>query len=241
VQKEDRVLAWAGIMALAVIALMLIASAVGPALAPSCPPGEGRNDCLLTAYTESLALYTLVLAVATVALVGVGLFQGAGIYRQVKLSRQEFNATHRPRLRLRLLKILPPEIGKKVVIHYELSNVGEAEAVNVANELTLQLKRLQSAREYKTKTFHLANVVAPGETVLVTNVTDADASLPSGAIDWVGEPIIIRGIISYKDRNGVPRKTGFIRTNVREKAASNLNRFYRIDSNDIQADYEYED
>ena len=240
-QREDRAIAWAGVIALGVVGLMLIMSALGPTLAPSCPQGEERNDCLLTAYTASLAVYTLVLAIATVALVAVGLLQGAGIFRQLRLSREEFNATHRPRLRVRLLRIEPPEVGKKVVVRYEVTNVGEGDAVAVTNELTIHLTRLGTAHEYKTKTFLLANVVVPGQTIEATNVTDADASLPSGAIDWVDQRVMLRGIISYRDRNGIPRKTGFIRANDTLPDPPNLNRFYRIPNNDVQADYEYED
>ena len=58
---------------------------------------------------------------------------------QTQLSRRAFVALHRPRMRIRLVRIDPLETGKPIVIHFIAANIGETDARNVMGKVNLQV------------------------------------------------------------------------------------------------------
>ncbi len=79
-------------------------------------------------------------AVFTGALVFIGfvtgvvlIFQAVLIRRQVKLAREEFNATHRPKIIVRGFIVMKPELpdGEKIIFGFVAHNIGETPATIV--------------------------------------------------------------------------------------------------------------
>ena len=202
---------------------------------------EGRiNECLLTNYTGSLATYTAILAGATILLGIFGFAQGCILYAQFKLGRQEFIATHRPRLRVRLVKIDKLETGKPIVVRYRVVNVGDGEAISIAAETTLQVvprDGIPKETISRTQTFEIAASIKSGQPIEVERAF-AEIVLPEWHVkgSWGFNRIRVYGSISYQDGNRVPRQTGFYRF-----CTEDVNRFRLPGDKDIERDYEYED
>jgi hypothetical protein len=66
------------------------------AKAPEYKSAQDISAEIVAYYTEVLAWFTAIMAVATIGL-------GVGTYFQIKLARNEFNSTHRPKIRLKHL------------------------------------------------------------------------------------------------------------------------------------------
>ena len=59
-----------------------------------------------------------------------GLYQGIHLGRAVKVGIDEFNASHRPRIRVRDVAMSPPRIiaGQNFAVQFAITNVGDSEA-----------------------------------------------------------------------------------------------------------------
>jgi len=203
---------------------------------------------------DSISFFTAVLAVFTGALVVIALradktskrlariskrqlkIQAAQtdlMEKQKEIARQEFLATHRPKLRIRLLKVDEPIPNLPVTVRYEIVNVGDGQANAITSAITLQVMTDLQARKWTSwsKEFAVPDSLIAGESVEVTQVTDA-----TFAKGFVMSKVRVRGIVAYSDGPGTRRKTGFFR-----ERGESLNRFRRIDDQDIASDYEYED
>jgi hypothetical protein len=86
--------------------------------------------CRLAVYTRVLAYFTGLLAVATVFLIVAGLYQGVHLGRAVRIAIDEFNASHRPRIRVREVTITPPKLVAEstFAVQFSITNVGDSEA-----------------------------------------------------------------------------------------------------------------
>lgn len=87
----------------------------------------------LAIYTERLSTFTLWLVGATVILGFIGGFQGWLLKRTVDLTRDEFYASHRPKLIVR--RIAPIEYEDKEIpvgVRYAVHNVGDSSATIIA-------------------------------------------------------------------------------------------------------------
>lgn len=180
------------------------------------------------------------LATIFIAVFSFTLWQITG--RSVKLAREEFTATQRPKLRVRLVRIDKLEAGKAVVIHFEVINVGYSRAKAVVAETTLQILNVlgenRDRESRKTEKFHIADEIAPGQPRLVKKTTGTICSKDwKVKDDWAGDGRVrVHGTIIYADDNGIGRRTGFYRYSTRD-----VNRFRRPGDHDIEHDYEYED
>src|ERR1700688_3673164 len=82
------------------------------------------------------AISTAVIAAFTIILAGVGYCQARLIRKSINLARAEFNATHRPKIRIHVaeFKHLPPKIegdSNRAGASVLCFNVGESAAMNV--------------------------------------------------------------------------------------------------------------
>jgi hypothetical protein len=169
--------------------------------------------------------------------------------RQKEILRQEFIATHRPRLRMRLLRIEKPELGKPIVVQYEVVNVGETNAQIVDNTVTIRIDGFETpkypgdppkpAQFNFTRQIFFANDLRQGEALLARGeITNFDAAWGFNGIgEWWVNRLFVIGMIRYMDNNGVLRRTRFYRVATRD-----LNRFvYPEFEAATAADHEYED
>jgi len=216
---------------------------------PTCTTRECHEDATADAlafYTEILAIFTIVLATASV-IQGVFLYIGTAVATaQNKIATQEYVASHRPKLRIRLLKMDKLAVGQNIAIQYEVVNIGDTNAHIVTNEITLRVDGVEKDRKNLLYTcqFHFADNIAKGEALLARKVTpivfakgwtryDNDY-VPD---DWAEQRVRISGTIKYLDDNGTTRRTGFYRI-----CTDDVNRFRMLDADSpARPDLEYED
>lgn len=194
---------------------------------PNCPREE---TVWQRGLRDPVAQYTLWITWFTGVLTVVGLAQGFLNYWQIQLAREEFIASHRPRLRIRLVKVKTKNAGDPVGIEFTVTSAGETEAREIKAEVTLEV---QSDGGSVKETFTIADELAPGEPQVVSRVMNM-----AQPIHWkpaMGD-VRVNGHISYKDKSGIVRRTGFYRY-----STGDLNRFRLPADTDIERDYEFED
>ncbi|MGD0191789.1 MAG: hypothetical protein ABSD74_13705 [Rhizomicrobium sp.] len=133
----------------------------------------------------------------------------------IKLARDEFNATHRPRIRIRSTEILyHGGFDKNAEISFVAANAGESPATvtrfvavgYVQEDVYTFHPRLELGRvEYPE-----ALIIDPGQPVLVQAKC---ANLESEYSAFISTPsrLFIVGEIEYKGPDGISRLTGFCR------------------------------
>ena len=133
--------------------------------------------------TEPIAVYTLVLAVATIALWFITWRMSKATEKVVELARSEFNATHRPRLHVRNIVVKDDtgpfhheafafSPGKPISGQFYVSNIGSGDATVVEShcEVVWGLKDgLPMQRPYEGKN---------------GNNSLPRATIPSGSFIW---------------------------------------------------------
>jgi hypothetical protein len=167
---------------------------------------------------ERVADYTEVLAYFTALLALIGAFQAVLIFLQIRLGRQEFIATHRPRIRVRFLQENSTSPDGRHSAFITIANVGDTEAIVTAIGGDMGV-RWKADRHWMAPGIRASaagrkpppnNVMKGGEHRTYT-LSSADP------LQYVGVPEIMRnadlmalGEIIYEDRNGVIRRTGFL-------------------------------
>ena len=163
---------------------------------------------------------------------------------QIKLARQQFVATHRPRIAIRNITILslvpdePPNIGVTIVnvgsstatISTIFANIGIRAWSGVRWDVPVQMRSVEGTpRE-----------LLSGEAMQFwTNGLATPTVLNAGhvnAINGLSSKLFVAGEIHYCDDNGSMRSTGFIRW-----YDSQFNRFSEVPSEWISSELEYED
>jgi hypothetical protein len=179
---------------------------------------------------DPVAYHTGWLTLFTLALAAIGFAQGALTDSQIALAREEFIASHRPRLRVRLVKIKDHEIGKPIKIEFTVANAGDSEAQEIKAQVTVSIQSDGSSAEKK---FDIGPMLAPGEPLEISQTINLpwQSSWKPGTRD-----VRVHGHIAYKDKNGIARRTGFYRF-----SSPDLNRFRLPADADIERDYEFED
>ena len=197
---------------------------------PLCVLGNAiyaHREVLNAASTLVIGAFTLALFIAT--------------YGQLKHLNREFIATHRPRLRVRLVKMDEPSPGTVIRIHYRAVNVGESDAKKIRTKATVEIANVLGDNRDKpaiwTEEFPVCEILAAGEPSEVGRETTI-VCLPEWKYKtgWGLNRIRIHGTVTYEDRNGVRRNTGFYRY-----CSQDVNRFRLPGDQDINRDYEYED
>lgn len=193
------------------------------------------------------AAFTAVLTVSTVLLWYVTWRSAQAAQKATEIATREFVSTHRPRLRIRLLKIEKLVVGEPIVIQYEVVNIGDTKATIITNEVTLSIGYAAGdGRESLDHTcqFHFADHILRGEAVVARKTmplifnrrwikNDKDYIPPN----WGDDRVRIIGVITYIDDNETIRRTGFYRI-----CTQDINRFRLPDFDAATlADHEYED
>jgi hypothetical protein len=172
---------------------------------------EAFGDRVLS---DPVAVGTFVLAFITFAMVLV-------IGAQVRLVREEFNTTHRPRIRVRKVTIREPVLQSPLWIDYEIANVGDTVATVAWAEIAIEVPRDENHRmnmvmgEEPAPTTgrhtHMGPFrLRPGERRTIEADTD---------LGWAWEPrfardkMVVSGVVFYKDALGIERHTEFERFN----------------------------
>jgi hypothetical protein len=169
-------------------------------------------------YTEMLAWFTAVLAVASTAQ-GIFLLRAESLTRQsVKLAREEFNATHRPRVYIQDTR--PNWDDSPVGINYTLINAGSAPCRIVRSILVAQvLSRFDQAENFRpadTQNDIGPMTLAPGQFVDATwlragpNFAVALAAADQETMS--GQVVHFAGCIVYEDAAGLLRRMVFRRS-----------------------------
>ena len=156
-----------------------------------------------------IAAFTVILAIVTAGLIIVGICQTRQVAKTIALARDEFNATHRPKLRVRVMK--PPSTdGKIFTIHYTIVNIGERLAIPKHHEIMWYVQPASDETSVITERRLLPCLeLKPGQSVSEKiHITDFSRSFDL----FAGAEFKIRGIIRYEDDVGIMRRTGFLRT-----------------------------
>ena len=189
-----------------------------------------EHDDWLAALTGAIALFTAVLAWSTRKLWKAG-------EKQIALAREAMGATHRPRIAVRrMAAVLAPE--EPIKIEFAIVNVGETAASGYTwNTAILYLKAagaIQEAPSFDPGTAGSSDVaLQPGEGKNI-QFTDGGDLGPKQLRDitYGTEILHVIGYITYKDKRGTTRRTGFLRHYDRESR-----RFRVVDD----PEYEYQD
>ena len=213
---------------------------------PDNHPDERLDiDRQLAEYTRQLASFTLALVVVTAILAGIAIWQGIQMKATVSLAREEFNATHRPRIVVR--RISPIEEGGAITgIQYTVHNVGDTECTITAISDQIWMpgaaKDLPAIPAYSPPREQSISLECNGSTAITHLDTEsefigelnflfgfAEESNP----ERVSIPrLLFLGYVNYIDRAGTKRQTAFLR-----QFNFTTKRFDPI----IHPEYEYQD
>jgi hypothetical protein len=188
------------------------------------------HDDWLAALTGTIALFTAVLAWSTRKLWKAG-------EKQIALAREAMGATHRPRVAVRrMAAVLEPE--EPIKIEFAIVNVGETAASGYTwNTAILYLKAagaIQEAPSFDPGTAGSSDVaLQPGEGKNIQFMDGGDLGPKQlRDITYGTEILHVIGYITYRDKRGATRRTGFLRHYDRESR-----RFRVVDD----PEYEYQD
>jgi hypothetical protein len=212
-------------LVLAIEALSLVGFQKQPPSAPQSATDQKAEDF---PWYESSAIWTAIFTcLLTFSTIGLWTATRAAL----QLTRKEFVATHRPRLRLRRprlhLDLLP------VRVDFIVANVGETPAHMKRAEITICLRDSGGNEHIPSITSPTLRTIAAGESILDA-VQSSEITYEEEFELWAGGRVEIRGVIDYTDDGGIERQTGFWRVYDPE-----TKRFRRQEHSD--PDYEYED
>jgi hypothetical protein len=165
-----------------------------------------------------LAFVTWRLVVSTNKLWRAAIDQALLTQRSIELTRSEFLATHRPRLRVRVVKVGGNSCNV-FKIEYSVVNVGETPATITIHHIRL----IADPMDINTKTLEQTISgdclrLSGGEAKVVIWTYNFDFGSGHGAeYDTTfhvtsGGVLKIKGRLEYIDEVGVKRRTGFLRT-----------------------------
>lgn len=189
---------------------------------------EEKTDDRVAKYTLWLAILTGVLTTATIGLMTVTVFQ-------LRLGRQDFISTHRPRLRVRKVTLRRPLTeGFPLEVQYEIANVGGSEATILLAAVSIEItKKPQHPQQLGSGRYvpeDNRTIAAGGHLLPCFKTTLIYQNETQSAREYM----IIRGVVHYEDGNGIKRHTAFERVN-----DAGSYRFFKGDN--PSEDYEYED
>jgi hypothetical protein len=178
-------------------------------------PDQQRSEgdyyaCRLAAYTNKLAWFTAALVVATIALFGIGIYQGIQLGRHAAIAEQALFNLERPWLfpeRVEIKSRSQPPYVNDWYITFIFRNVGRMPAIIEGCLIKFQDKDTLSPRPDYTGAAQVntPRTVAQGDTFSTGPVGPSPGRLKNG------KPIqfIAFGKLSYKELSGKFHKTGF--------------------------------
>jgi len=238
---------------LTVPALLVVSSFAMLGLSDRLPPADplisntnertanqSANDVPQDAATQTIANYTVMLALFTGVLALVSIWQGSLLNRQMRLARDEFNATHRPKIVIRgLFMVAPnPSHANAARISFQVHNVGDTAALITEFNFFLMFE------DEETVEMPIVRTESPGELPQKLGVGDrifwrgnaqvnpAKFMNATNQAFHFGEgesPLNFRGTVSYEDMGGTVRHTSFHRA-----YDFNKRRFKRIENSEAE-------
>lgn len=190
-------------------------------------------------WTDPNATFSGAVAFFTFLLFIVGGVQGKLIANQIKLGRDEFNATHRPRLRLRTVTVSDLVPDKQVPARIEISNFGDgdAEIVSFGVDIFYRHANPEAPVSYGAAPKPVSRTIMPGQQIILdvlgSNVLTENMILNLHMTDAA---LCLLGIIGYKDKNGTVRNTSFFRI-----YHTGYKKFMKAPESDQLSEWEYED
>lgn len=210
-------------------------------------------DWLNTNAGAITAIATGVIAWFTVSLVRVSSRQAELIGDQIKLAREEFNSTHRPKIRIKHLWLTAPvTVGEEIILDLVVVNHGDTNAVNVhgqiATALVPNIASLPSRPSFIRRPVFgiVSSGDATGSSSAASGLTIEFAGLHTGVAltikeisEILGEQRILLsfGYIEYRDTDERIRKTAFCRRLTLQSNGSG--RF--LEDSRVDPDYQYQD
>ncbi len=216
---------------LAPVAIVVIVIGVAQSLRVPVPSAEYR-DCLESAQKannkhpqcsayetiwerglgDPVAYYTLWLTLFTGALASVGIVQGILFWQQIKLAREEFHATHRPRIITRSFescRIDDTHYG----VNFTFVNVGDTDAtIEEIGVCVSENSDPGKVIERVTRQFPIHLVSGDKDRHCITDGRISFANM--GKLGRYLQPdftLYVMGRIKYSDALGRRRETGFCR------------------------------
>lgn len=185
------------------------------------------------------AISTVVIAVFTIILAAVAIFQGHLLEKQIKLARKEFISTHRPRVRIRTMRALAE--GTNLRVFFTVANNGDTDATIVRNEIVLQerLKPIPAIDNQAHDLLPRSEDMAPfgllkaGEAVPKSVTISA---LPLTGVLAAQSELRARLTVEYLDDNRVKRSVQAFRLYDPKSGG-----FRKLDPSEFDSEYEYED
>lgn len=177
-----------------------------------------KTDRLLAEYTFWLMLFTGVLAVATVGL-GIATY---GLYatgeKQIRLIREGFNATHRPRIGIRSVHTLTRDKEGFLAFVYVNRGIGIAKITQIGCAVILG-EFIRTAPAFEIKDIP-GMELASGDSTIYEYIPHNAAEFSFGrGFETNADPTAIPftaffvGLVTYEDSEGRRRETGFCRKN----------------------------
>jgi len=181
----------------------------------------------LIAFTGILAAATAILAFAT--------------FRGVVLARDEFNASHRPRIRIRRIRTLQPQVGKNHRATIEAANIGDtvAQIAAIGVDIFPRIPGHPEPEPFDARPMVQVNPVTVGVGQQADLNVMGGRPLTNAQVLRIQEGAAescLLGIIQYRDARGALRLTSFFRIYERHRA-----RFRRAPQDDEYTEWEYED
>lgn len=216
----------------------------------------------LAAYTQSLSDYTKWLVIVTAILALVGFGQGYYLKRTVDAAREEFNSSHRPRIRVRHLVFSPPpqldeagyhafKNGEAITIQLDAVNIGGSPANIIGSHCLIhtthqRFRTLPMNWPYEGSSgndFLPKQRLQPGQSVNGAHIhpdpwgseVDEIRTLVYHGDDRDNWRLYVMGWVDYVDDRKVKRRTAFCR---RYGSKNGLPARF-VDGEDPE--YEYED
>lgn len=189
---------------------------------------------LLVISTDGLWIFTALLWRSTSRAVN----EGAAA---LALARDEFNATHRPKLRVRFFQLPDLADGSLIFVRFAIVNVGSTPAHIKSLDASMEIKapeRRDTGPISLASPFDSARKIAGGEQIVVQIGRDANIAYDISWFVGDGWSVALRGTIIYTDST-VERRTGFdriYRHSQRERPDAD-NSLRRVET----SEFEYED
>ena len=177
-------------------------------------------ECLIAAYTGKLAQFTEWLAWVTFILIVVGIGQGVQLANSVRLARDEFLSTHRPRVRI---KHLWPASdiwnGQEIVLNLAVVNTGIVEATLNTTGIRLVIVAAEQPIPFDPNIPNAPGIniggskLATGVWLTINGLRDGTRLTDQQVIDIEAglSKLYCVGFISYLDAANKMRITGFCR------------------------------
>jgi hypothetical protein len=179
------------------------------------------------------AAATIVVAFFTYCLVVVTNRQARLTRAAIELGNREYVSTHRPKLRVRKIRLGTTVPDRPIAISYVVANVGVGEARIMHHELALEVRRDGQILHRTEASSAFEKPITGGAVVLDGLAGDFPYEEAWRLRDSETVLLTFRGLIEYQDENGVSRFTEF-----RRDYDWRTDRFTRSDDD---PDYEYED